>query len=99
VTNNLTVTNPQAATEPPAANAAPPDSNAELAKRVEFELFRTNAFNTGTMQIKAEDGAVTLAGTVRSRAEQLLAERVAQSVSGVRKVNNELKIAAATSRQ
>jgi len=99
VTNNLTVTNPQAATEPPAANAPPADSNAELAKRVEFELYRTNAFNTSTMQVRAEDGAVTLAGTVRSRAEQLLAERVVQSVSGVKKVTNELKVTASAAKQ
>jgi hyperosmotically inducible protein len=98
VTNNLTVTNPQAATEPPASSSAPPDSSADLAKRVEFELFRTNAFNTLTMQIKAEDGTVTLSGTVRSRAEQLLAERVAQGVPGVKKVNNELKVASAAAR-
>jgi hyperosmotically inducible periplasmic protein len=99
VTNNLVVTNPQAASEPPAATAPPADSNAELAKRVEFELYRTNAFNTLTMHVKAEDGAVTLAGTVRSRAEQLLAERVVQSVSGVKKVTNELKVTASAGKQ
>ncbi|HXI92584.1 MAG TPA: BON domain-containing protein [Blastocatellia bacterium] len=99
VTNNLVVTNPQAASEPPAANAPPADSNAELAKRVEFELYRTNAFNTSTMQVRAEDGAVTLAGGVRSRAEQLLAERVVQSVSGVKKVTNELKVTASAAKQ
>ncbi|HTF37126.1 MAG TPA: BON domain-containing protein, partial [Blastocatellia bacterium] len=99
VTNNLVVTNPQAASEPPAANAPLADSNAELAKRVEFELYRTNAFNTSTMQARAEDGAVTLAGTVRSRAEQLLAERVVQSVSGVKKVTNELKVTASAGKQ
>ena len=99
VTNNLAVTNPQAASEPPAANAPPADSNAELAKRIEFELYRTNAFNTLTIQVRAEDGAVTLAGTVRSRAEQLLAERVVQSVSGVKKVTNALKVTASDARQ
>jgi len=99
VTNNIAVTNPQAATEPPAANAAPIDSNSDLAKRVEFELYRTNAFNTLTMQVKAEDGTITLAGTVRSRAEQLLAERVAQTVTGVKKVTNELKAPLAAAKQ
>ena len=93
VTNNIAVTNPQAASEPPAASLAPADSNADLAKRVEFELFRTNAFNTLTMQIRAEEGAVTLSGTVRSRAEQLLAERVVQGVTGVKKVTDDLKVA------
>lgn len=98
VTNNLAVTNPQAASEPPAATVTPADSNRDLAKRVEFELYRTNVFNTLTMQVRAEDGAVTLAGTVRSRAELLLAERVAQSVAGVKKVTNELKATAASAK-
>ena len=92
VTNDLSVTNPAAATEPPAAATAQADSNVDLAKRVEFELYRTNAFNTQTMRINAEDGVIILAGTVRSRAEQLLAEKVAQTVTGVKKVSNELKI-------
>jgi hyperosmotically inducible periplasmic protein len=94
VTNNIVVTNPQAASEPPAANPAPADSNAELAERIKYELFKTNAFNILTMQIRAEDGAVTLSGTVRSRAEQLLAERVVQGVIGVKKVTDDLKVAA-----
>jgi hyperosmotically inducible protein len=96
VTNNLVVTNPEAATEPPASAPTPVDTNADLAKRVEFELFRTNAFNINTMHIKTDDGAVSLTGTVRSRAEQLLAEQVAQTVIGVKKVTNELKIATGT---
>lgn len=99
VTNNLAVTNPQAASEPPAATAPPVDPNADLAKRVEFELYRTNAFNTLTMQVRADDGAVTLAGTVRSRAEQLLAERVAQSVVGVKKVTNDLTVTASAAKK
>jgi hyperosmotically inducible protein len=98
VTNNLAVTNPQAASEPPAASVTPADSNADLAKRVEVELYLTKAFNTLTIQIRAEEGAVTLAGTVRSRAEQLLAERVAQSVAGVKKVTNEMKVTAASAK-
>ena len=95
VTNNLTVTNPQAATEPPAIAPAPADTGIDLAKRVKFELYETGAFDTLTMNVKAEDGLVTLSGTVRTRAEQLLAERVAQSVPGVKKVVDELKVAAA----
>ncbi|MEK6300906.1 MAG: BON domain-containing protein [Acidobacteriota bacterium] len=90
VTNSLAVTNPQAANEPPAA--AQPESGADLGKKVEFELFRSEAFDTTAMSIRADAaGAVTLSGNVRSRAEQLLAERIAQGVPGVRKVINELK--------
>ncbi|HSO73886.1 MAG TPA: BON domain-containing protein [Blastocatellia bacterium] len=89
VTNNLGVTNPQAAAEP--APPAQPETSGELAKRVEFELFRTEAFDTSGMSFKADGGTVTLSGNVRSRAEQLLAERIAQGVPGVKKVVNELR--------
>ena len=99
VTNNISVTNPQAASEPPAASASPAESSPDLAERIKYELFKTNAFNILTMQIKAEEGTVTLSGTVRSRAEQLLAERVVQGVAGAKKVINELKVAASGVRQ
>jgi hyperosmotically inducible periplasmic protein len=98
VTNNLTVANPQAVTEPP-ANVPAVDQNADLAKRVKFELYDSGAFDTATMTVTAADGAVTLSGTVRSRAEQLLAERIAQAVPGVKKVNNELRVAQAPARR
>ena len=93
VSNNLAVSNPQAAAEPPkpAEPATPP---ADLAKSVEFELFRTNAFDVSKIAVKAEADSVTLAGTVRSIAEQLLAEKVALSTLGVKKVVNELKVSA-----
>ncbi|MFP5263257.1 MAG: BON domain-containing protein [Blastocatellia bacterium] len=99
VANNITVTNPQAVTEPPAAAPAAAETNSDLATRVEFELYRTQAFDTLTMKIRAEDGSVILAGTVRSVAEQLLAERIAQAVPGVRQVKNELKVASAPARK
>ena len=80
VTNNLSVTTP---------NAAPED---KLAKRVEFELYSTKAFSLSTLQIHSLDGTVTLAGSVSTRAEKLLAEKIAQTVSGVRKVVNNLTV-------
>ncbi|HYV04652.1 MAG TPA: BON domain-containing protein [Blastocatellia bacterium] len=89
VTNNLAVTNPQAVSEPPVV--VQPESGLDLAKKVEFELFRSEAFDTTAMSIKADGGAVTLSGNVRSRAELLLAERFAQGVPGVKKVINELR--------
>ncbi|HKV38928.1 MAG TPA: BON domain-containing protein [Blastocatellia bacterium] len=91
VTDNLAVTNPQATPAPLAADKPPTDPNQELATRVEFELYRTGAFDVNSMKVKADNGAVTLSGSVRSRAEQLLAERIAQGVDGVKKVTNELK--------
>jgi hyperosmotically inducible periplasmic protein len=99
VTNNLAVTNPQAATETQALPPTAADSNAELAKRVEFELYRTGAFDTLKMKVQAEDGAVTISGTARSRAEQLLAEHIAQAVPGVKKVTNGLIVASDPARR
>jgi len=98
VTNNLNVANPQAMPEP-SANVSPVDQNAELAKRVKFELYDSGAFETATMTVAAADGTVTLSGTVRSRAEQLLAERIAQGVPGVKKANNELRVAQPANRR
>lgn len=98
VTNNLAVTNPQAAMEPPASSSPKPsETTADLAKTVEFELYRTGAFETSKMKITATGDTITLSGTVRSIAEQLLAERMAQTTHGVNKVVNDLKVAAAAS--
>ena len=88
-----------AAAQPSPAPATAVEPNADLAKHVEFELYSTGAFDLSTVNIKAENGAVTLAGTVRSRAEQLLAERVAQGVAGVKTVTNDLKLTTAAPRR
>jgi hyperosmotically inducible protein len=61
-----------------------------LARRVEFELYSTKAVSLKMVQIRSQDGTVILSGSVPSRAEKLLAERVAQSVEGVKKVVNNL---------
>jgi len=81
VKNNLNTTN---------AQATPESADEKLAHRVEFELYSTKAISLKTVQIHADNGTVTLTGTVTSRAEKLLAERIAQSVAGVRKVMNNL---------
>ncbi len=81
VKDNLSTTNAQATPESP---------DEKLAHRVEFELYSTKAISLKSVQIHAENGTVTLTGTVTSRAEKLLAERIAQSVAGVRKVINNL---------
>ena len=81
VKDNLNTTN---------AQATPESADEKLAHRVEFELYSTKAISLKSVQIHAENGTVTLTGTVTSRAEKLLAERIAQSVAGVRKVINNL---------
>ena len=81
VTNNLSATSTQ-------ANPESPDE--KLAHRVEFELYSTKAISLKTVQIHADNGTITLTGSVSSRAEKMLAEKTAQSVEGVRKVVNSL---------
>lgn len=81
VTNNLAVTN---------AQATPESADEKLGRRVEFELYSTKAVSLKMVQIRAENGTVTLTGSVASRAEKLLAEKIAQTVEGVRKVVNNL---------
>jgi hyperosmotically inducible protein len=81
VKDNLSTTN---------AQATPESADEKLAHRVEFELYSTKAISLKSVQIHAENGTVTLTGTVTSRAEKLLAERIAQSVAGVRKIINNL---------
>lgn len=81
VQNDLSITNAQAATE---------SVDEKLTRRVEFELYSSKAISLKNVQIYAANGTVTLAGNVNSRAEKLLAEKIAQSVEGVRKVLNNL---------
>jgi hyperosmotically inducible protein len=72
------------------AQAEPESADDKLARRVEFALYSTKAIPLKTVQIHADNGVVTLTGTVLSRAEKLLAENTAKSVEGVRKVVNGL---------
>jgi osmotically-inducible protein OsmY len=83
--SNLTVTNATGSPE-----SAPESADNRLARRVEFELYATKAVALKDVQIRSQDGSVFLSGKVGSRAERLLAERVTQSVEGVKKVVNNL---------
>lgn len=69
------------------------DEQKQLARRIEFELFSTQAFDLEAIHVTVAESTVTLAGTVRSEAERLLAERVVEEVPGVVKVANELRLA------
>lgn len=63
-----------------------------LARRVEFELFSTGAFDLARVQVRSEAGRLRLEGSVRSEAERLLAARLAEAVPGVREVVNRLDL-------
>jgi hyperosmotically inducible periplasmic protein len=93
VVNQLTVTNPGAAQ----AETGVPEQvskDKELANQVSFALFieRDNFVNVGAIKAESRNGEVTLSGTVTSRAERALAERVARSVNGVSGVTNRLTV-------
>jgi len=98
VTNELIVRDPLATGEPPATKPTA-DPNADLAKRVKFELYDTGAFDTATIDVQTtDDGTVTLAGSVRTRAEQVLATFIAQRTVGAQKVVNNLRVSAPPAR-
>ncbi|HSE04582.1 MAG TPA: BON domain-containing protein [Methylomirabilota bacterium] len=73
-----------------AVTGAPEAADDRLARRVEFELYSTRAVPLQNVQIRSQEGTVFLSGPVTSRAEKLLAERVTQSVDGVKRVVNNL---------
>ena len=72
------------------ALAAPETADEKLARRVEFELYSTRAVSLKNMQIHVNNGTVILTGNASSRAERLLAEKIAQSVEGIRDVVDNL---------
>jgi osmotically-inducible protein OsmY len=78
---NLSLASAQGSTDGP---------DEKLARRVEFELYSTRAIPLKNVQIRSQEGTVSLGGGVTTRAEKLLAERVTQSVEGVKRVVNNL---------
>lgn len=70
-----------------------PGTEDRLARRVEFELFSTGAFDLDRVQVHSKAGRIRLEGPVRSKAELLLAGRLAEAVPEVREVVNHLSVA------
>jgi osmotically-inducible protein OsmY len=59
-----------------------------------WELLTNNAdLDAGEVELHVESGEVTLTGTIDSRDAKWLAEDLVNSVSGVREINNRLKVA------
>jgi len=94
VVNQLTVANPGAGQVETPGVPEQVSKDKELANQVSFALFieRDNFVNVGAIKAESRNGEVTLSGTVSSRAERALAERVARSVNGVSGVNNRLAV-------
>jgi len=89
VVNRLEVSNPAAA-----QNETPVAAENELSNRVMFALFkeREDFANVGAIKVTRKDNAVTLTGSVASRAERALAERIAREVDGVKSISNQLSV-------
>jgi osmotically-inducible protein OsmY len=96
VVNNLGVNNPSAGLNetPGVPESAAKDK--DLANRVLFALFkeRDNFGDISAIKAASRESVITLSGTVLSRAERALAERVVREVDGVKGINNQLSVAA-----
>jgi len=63
-----------------------------LRKRVEIAILSADNIDAYLLEISSEDGVVTLAGQVHSRAEKAAAEKHARSVSGISDLLNDIKV-------
>jgi len=63
-----------------------------LRKRVEIAILSADNIDAYLLEISAEDGIVTLAGQVHSRAEKSAAEKHAREVAGVNDLMNNIKV-------
>ena len=94
VVNNLSVGNPGAALNetPGVPESAAKDK--EVANRGLFALFkdRDNFTDISVIKANSREGVITLTGTVASRSERALAERIVRDVDGVKGINNQLTV-------
>jgi osmotically-inducible protein OsmY len=67
-------------------------SNTDVERFVTDELFWDPKVDSGAIAVSADDGAVTLRGTVGSFRQKREAKQDAERVYGVTKVNNELQV-------
>lgn len=63
-----------------------------IVQNVSNSLLANSALKTREILVTAQNGVVTLAGTVNSQMEKDAAERIAKSERGVRQVNNQLGV-------
>lgn len=71
-----------------------PGTDTALVAAVTGKLAADSDTSAMNIDVDAQDGVVTLSGTVKSQAARQEAERIARSVDGVRNVRNELKVQA-----
>lgn len=84
---------PKAAPAPAVGKPAPaPDPNKALASRVKAALEAERSLHGQAIDVTAQDGVVSLWGTVADAGERRTAEKVAAAVAGVKSVDNKLAI-------
>jgi len=67
-------------------------SDARIAEDVNDRLLLDEDIDPSAMAVRVDNGRVILEGTVETRFEKRLAERIADSVAGVTDVDNQLKL-------
>jgi osmotically-inducible protein OsmY len=83
----------QSAVSPPKpAAAAPQTQNNALSEKVKSALTSTDEIKAGGLQVSANDGVVTLDGTVEVARDKQRAALIAMDVEGVRSVVNNLVV-------
>ncbi|HXG17987.1 MAG TPA: BON domain-containing protein [Methylomirabilota bacterium] len=89
---------PSAPGAPPAATTSMSEADRTLAQRVEDALRKntTLASAAQNVQVYANNGEITLRGSVSSEQEKTNMVSAAQQVAGVTRVNNQLEVASAS---
>ena len=67
-------------------------SDVRVSEDVSERLMRDPRIDASDIEVRVENGTVTLSGTVEDRDTKWLAEDVVEDVSGVREVENQLKV-------
>ena len=67
-------------------------SDERIQEDVSEELTRSGDLDASDIEVRVENGEVTLTGTVESRQDKRLAEDIADRCSGVQEVHNQLRV-------
>lgn len=94
VTNNLTMRYPEASRDEVPGLTTNSSQDQQLLKQAQFILFneRENFIDASNINIKVNEGIVTLTGNVHSPAESRLATLLIRGTDGVKEVRNQLTI-------
>lgn len=72
--------------------AAPPSDDDRIYDQVRLRLAGDRDVKGGALEVKVEQGVVTLRGKVRELKQKDKAERLTRKIKGVKKVVNELEV-------